>query len=74
MCSREAHSKQQEQLYAVLLNYAEVFADDSGDLGKTDKLHHAINTGNALPIWQPARRIPAAQREEVQKLLKEMEK
>lgn len=64
---------EQEQLYAVLLNYADVFADDAGDLGKTDKLHYTINTGNALPIRQPARRIPAAQREEVRKLLKEME-
>ena len=64
---------EQEQLYAVLLDYADVFADDAGDLGKTDKLQHTINTGGALPIRQTARRLPAAQREEVRKLLREME-
>ena len=68
---------EQEQLYAVLLDYADVFADvfadNASDLGKTDKLQHTINTKGALPIRQPARRIPATQREEVQKLLREME-
>ena len=64
---------EQEQLYAVLLNYADVFADDSGDLGKADKLQHTINTGDALPIRPPPRRIPAVPREEVRKLLREME-
>ena len=64
---------EQEQLYAVLLDYADVFADDAGDLGKTDKLQHTINTGCALPVRQAARRLPAAQRVEVRKLLKEME-
>ena len=65
---------EQEQSYAVLLDYADVFADDAGDLGKTDKLQHTINTEGALPIRQPARCIPIAQRDEVQKLLREMEK
>ena len=62
---------EQEQLYTVLLEYADVFADDAGGLGKTDKLQH---TRGALPIRQPPHRVPAAQREEVQKLLSEMEK
>ena len=53
--------REQKQLYTVLLDYADVFADDAGDLGKTDKLQHTINTGNTLPIRQPACRIPAAQ-------------
>ena len=29
---------QREQLYAVLLEYADVFAEDSGDLGRTELL------------------------------------
>ena len=65
---------EQQQLYAVLLDYADVFAVDADDLGKTDKLQHTINTGSALPMRQPPRRIPAAQREEVRKLLSEMER
>ena len=60
-------------MYALLLDYADVFADDAGDLGKTDKLHHTINTGCTLPVRQAAHRLPAAQRVEVRKLLKEME-
>ena len=44
---------EQEQLYAVLLDYADVFAVDADDLGKTDKLQHTINTGSTLPIRQP---------------------
>ena len=64
---------EQEQLYAVLLDYADVFAVDADDLGKTDKLQHTINTGSTLRIRQPPRRVPAAQRDEVRKLLNEME-
>ena len=60
-------------MYAVLLDYADVFADDAGDLGKTDKFQHAINTGCALPVRQADRHLPAAQRVKVRKLLKEME-
>ena len=56
-------------MYAVLLDYADVFTDDAGDLGKTDKLQHTINTGCALPVRQAAQRLPAAQcHVEVQKL------
>ena len=65
---------QQHQLFAVLLEAADVFAADSADLGYTRQLEHHINTGDATPIRQPARRIPFMQREEIQKLLKEMEK
>ena len=64
---------QREQLYAVLLEYADVFAEDSGDLGWTELLQHNIETGDAPPVRQPPRRIPAVQREQVKQLLKEME-
>lgn len=56
---------EQEQLYAVLLDYGDIFADNAGDLGKTDQLQHTINTRDALPIRQTAHRLPAVQREEV---------
>ena len=55
----------------MLLDYADVFA---GDLGKTDKFQHTINTRCALPVRQAACCLPAAQCVEVQKLLNEMEK
>ena len=56
---------EQEQLYAVLLDYADVFAVDADGLGKTDKLQHTINTGSTLPIRQPPRQVSAALRDEV---------
>ena len=64
---------QREKLYAVLLEYADVFAEDSGDLGRTELLQHNIETGDAPLVRQPSCRIPAAQQEEVKQLLKEME-
>ena len=57
----------------MLLEYADVFAEDSGDLGRTELLQHNIETGDAPPVRQPPRRIPAVQREQVKQLLKEME-
>ena len=73
MSTEDLTQAQREQLYAVLLEYADVFADDSADLGRTELLQHHIETGDAPPIRQPPRRIPITQREEVKRLLKEME-
>ena len=69
----ELTQRQQEQLYAVLTQYGNVFADNSGDLRKTDEIQHNIDTRNATPVRQPARRIPVAQQEEVRKLPLEMQ-
>jgi len=64
---------QRHQLFALLLEYADVFATDSGDLGSTTCVQHSIETGNARPIRQPPRHIPFVHKEEVHKLLKDME-
>jgi len=69
----ELTQQEQEQLYVVLSQYGDVFADNSGDLGKTDEIQHTIETGDSPPVRQPARRIPVAQQEEVRKLLREMQ-
>ena len=52
--------------------YGDVFADNSGDLGKTDEIQHTIDTRNAPPIRQLAYCIPVTQQEEVRKLLQEI--
>ena len=41
--------------------------------GRTEQLHHHIETGDMPPIRQPTHCIPIVQREEVKQLLKEME-
>ena len=62
-------SKQQQQLYQVLLGFADVFAFDDTDLGKTNKLHHTITTETRHPVSQGARRMPVYQKEGVRKLI-----
>ena len=58
----ELNLQEQEQLYAVLYD---VFADNSGDIGKADEIQHTIDTKHTPPYRQPTRRIPVAQQEEV---------
>ena len=42
-----------------------------GDLGRTSVLRHKIDTGDAAPIHQPARRLPFHQRGLVQNMIRE---
>ena len=51
---------QQQDLYNVLLQYHDIFTTDKHDLGHTNALKHQINTGDAQPIRQRARRVPPA--------------
>ena len=64
--------EEQKQLYSVLLEYADLFAGKPDDFGRTDKIKHAINTGDAAPVRQQVRRIPPVRREEARRLLSEM--
>ena len=50
---------QTEQLYELLLSYADVFACSDSEVGRTNKIQHAIHT-DAPPICQAFRRIPPA--------------
>ena len=63
---------EQQQLFTVLSEYADIFAERSGDFGRTNKIRHSINTGDSPPIRQPVRRMPPYRREEARKLLSEM--
>ena len=63
---------QKEQLFTLFLEYADLFATGPDDFGRTGRLQHRINTGNAQPIRQQARRIPPFRKEEVKTLLSEM--
>jgi len=61
-----------EMLYLLLLEYADVFASNPEDLGRTKAITHQIDTGDAHPIRQQVRRIPPYRREEARKLLQDM--
>ena len=64
---------QKDKFYTLLINYSSIFATTDLELGKTNKLHHQIETGNATPIRQAVRRICSVRREEVRGLLKQMQ-
>ena len=61
---------EREQLYSLLLEFADVFSFSSKDLGRT-KEHH-ICTSDAQPVHLSPCRIPQASREELRALLKDM--
>ena len=63
---------ERSQLAQLLINFADVFAVSSDDLGHTSLVTHQIDTGSSHPIRQPARRLPLHKRAEADTLLKDM--
>ena len=61
-----------DQLNDLLVEYADVFALYSSELGMTDLVTHAIDTGDSVPIKQAARRIPFALRKTVDDMVQNM--
>ena len=57
----------------LLINHQNVFAKSKSDLGITSTIQHHINTGDAAPIKQAARRLPLTKhqivKDEVNKML-----
>ena len=60
-CSENFSVEQKEIVLKLLL----LFSSSDRDLGRTDVIQHAINTGNNRPIKQVPRRIPAYMQKEV---------
>ena len=65
---------EKEKLHQLLLECADVFAESSAELGRTNLIKHSIDTspGNEHPIRQPCRRVPPARREQARGLVKDM--
>ena len=63
---------EKEQLFALLLEYHDLFATGPQDLGQTGRVQHTINTGAAPPIRQQVRRVPQFRRQEAKRLLDDM--
>ena len=63
---------EKELLFHLLMEYADVFAFKSGQIGRTNILKHRIDTGNTPPVHLLPRRIPQSRREEMAKLVKDM--
>ncbi|KAG9291608.1 hypothetical protein G9A89_022027 [Geosiphon pyriformis] len=52
--------QQQRQLKQLIAEFADIFAKDNNDLGKTNIVQHQIHTGNAPLKHQQAYRVPPA--------------
>eukprot|EP00731_Ephydatia_muelleri_P034748 Em0075g1a len=63
---------EKELLFHLLMEYADVFAFNSGQIGRTNILKHRIDTGNTPPVHLLPRRIPQSRREEMANLVKDM--
>lgn len=68
----ELSQNEADRFYRLLMDYEDVFAVSNSDLGRTTRLKHTIDTGNAHPIRQPVRRIAPPQRDEVKRLVETM--
>jgi hypothetical protein len=56
----------------LITEYEEVFAAQNGDYGRTDRVYHRIDTGEARLIRQPPRRLPLAKPAEASDVLEDM--
>lgn len=64
---------EKEELKDLLWQYQDVFSKNNQDIGRTHRVEHRIETGNAAPIRTQPRRLPIGKKkteqEEVQKML-----
>lgn len=61
-----------KQLRALVVEFADLFALDSSELGRTSFVTHSIDTGDSSPVRQSPRRVPFALRGKVCQLIDEM--
>jgi hypothetical protein len=64
--------REAQALDEFIADYQDVFETKSGDHGRTEKVYHRIDTGDARPIHQPPRRLPLAKQTEVNDMLEDM--
>ena len=70
--AEDLSSAERESLQSLLFEFERVISLGGGDLGCTDVVKHHIDTGNAEPIRQRARKLPFHQRGETQHLVDQM--
>jgi hypothetical protein len=63
-----------QDLEELLTEYEDIFAVDSEDHGRTNKVHRRIDTGDARPFRQTPRRLPPAKQTELSKMLNDMQR
>ncbi len=68
----DLNEDQQSRLQQLLMKHYDLFAKSKDDLGVTDLVEHRINTGDAQPVRQRARRLPIQQREVEKEQIEDM--
>lgn len=71
-CEANLTKSEYQTVQSLLKKNSAIFADSKNDLGHTNIVQHTINTGNAMPVKQNPRRIPLAQRKEVEDEIQRM--
>lgn len=69
---KELTTDQRMKAKMLIGNYQDVFQFDKNSNGRTNVVHHKIDTGDARPIRQAARRLPLAKREEADRIIEDM--
>jgi len=72
--TKRLDASQLQELDTLVNDFRDTFSTGRHDLGRTDLTYHQIDTGDASPIKQPPRRLPIHRRQEVGRLVNEMEK
>ena len=65
-------TEQRAKLLVLLQQFVDIFLAPGGTLGRTYKVKHSINTGDAPPIKLRTRRVPLSQKEVIEKEITEM--
>lgn len=63
---------QKQQIFKLLLDYAEVFSTSQEEVGLTSKFKHPIHTGDSPPIRQAVHCLPPQRKHEVHTFLQYM--
>jgi hypothetical protein len=65
-------TREAQTLQEFITEFQDAFATNCGDFGRTDRVYHRIDTGDARPIRQPACIFPLAKQAEVNDVLDDM--
>ncbi len=76
LCKRATEDKpnhEANKIRRLLVKYQNAFSKNDNDLGLTSITEHCIDTGDAVPIKQPPRRVPIAYAEAERNAILELE-
>ena len=65
-------NEQQHLVHGLLIEFQDVFAASSSEVGRTDITQHHIDTGDARAVKQPARRLPLSKQAEADAAVRDM--